>query len=266
MYTLYMSHGVTVWRYLGTPSKESMSLAGVKELVLTYQRDDKEQSEAAANSLHAISKNVDDIKHTDCDIFLPIMQEIDAAANSCFKAYEGCLGARQPDYEEALRRYRDDVILILEEHFASEEHRSAEEKRKHEDVMARTYAWLSDTGLENLPMPLMTGSVMDRVWNELSSAKDGYSEVSGRVREKETTHSVLVAGRELVRMSVEDDEDIRSSHACGRRPHGGLILRDRTRTWDERGGCIGGCKYDDEEVRILTKILYRYTKRYGIGV
>ncbi|KAG1764491.1 hypothetical protein EV702DRAFT_1051354 [Suillus placidus] len=73
------------------------------------------------------------------------MKEIDDVAAKCFKAYG---------------------------------HRSPEEKHWHEDILGRVYVWLTDTQGENMPMPLMTGYVMDRVWEELDAAKDGFSEIA----------------------------------------------------------------------------------------
>jgi hypothetical protein len=60
-------------------------------------------------------------------------------------------------------------------------HHSAEEKQMYEDVKARMYRWLSDSCQDNLPMPLMAGYMMDRVWKEFNAAKDSYSEVMLRL-------------------------------------------------------------------------------------
>lgn len=169
---------MTTWRYLGTKTETKLSLEKVKEDAAKVLQDDTEVSDEGREALKALSHNFVELLDDDCLIFVPVVKEIDDAASRCFKAYEGTLGARQTDYEEALERYRGDVIRILEDHFASETHRSAEDKRMHEDVKARTYGWLSDSLQDNLPMPLMTGYVMDRVWKELNAAKDGYTEVS----------------------------------------------------------------------------------------
>jgi hypothetical protein len=150
----------------------------IKAFATQIQDDDPDVIKEGEDGMKALLNNVVELKDDDYLIFVPVLKEIDDAASRCFGAYEGTLGARQTDYEEALERYRNDVVLILENHFSSETHRSAEEKRTHEDVKARTYAWLSDTHQDNLPMPLMTGYVMDRVWTEFNAAKDGYTEVS----------------------------------------------------------------------------------------
>jgi hypothetical protein len=173
-----MAHSVTIWQYIGTKTSMGLSLGKVKQSALQALDDDPEVSEAGVAALNAMSDNYVELKEDDCLIFVPMLKDIDDAAARCFKAYDGCLGAHQPDYEEALERYRTDVVNIMEIHLSSEGHRSAEERQIHEDIKACTYRWLSDTRQDNLRLPLMTGYVMDRVWKELNTAKDGYTEVS----------------------------------------------------------------------------------------
>lgn len=184
IYAQYMSHSVTIWRYIGTKTSVPLSLEKVKQSALEALDDDPDVSEAGATALEKLSDNYVALKDDDCLVFLPMLQEIDDSAARCFKAYDGCLGARHPDYEEALERYRTDVVNIMDVHFSSGGHRNAEEKQIHEDVMARAWGWLSDSRQDRLRMPLMTGYVMDRVWKELNAAKDGYTEVSATGGEK----------------------------------------------------------------------------------
>ncbi|KAG2337832.1 hypothetical protein BDR05DRAFT_952347 [Suillus weaverae] len=190
MYARYMAQGVYIWRYLGAKVEDGpTTLAEAKNIVEDFTQADEEGYTDALQRLLAIMGKIPKVQEEDCLVFLPMMKEIDDVAVKCFKSYEGSLGARQPDYEEAVKRYREDVIRVLKQYFSSQGHRSPEEKHWHEDVLGRTYIWLTDTHGENMPMPLMTGYIMDRVWDELDAAKDGFSEASACVVEVErTTH------------------------------------------------------------------------------
>lgn len=124
--------------------------------------------------------------------FLPMLKEIDDTVARCFKAYDGYLGTHQPDYEEALERYRTDMIDIMEINFSSEGHRSAEEKQIHEDIKAHTYGWLLDARQDHFQMPLMTGHMMDRVWKESNTERWLHRGECNSRRRKRTNHVLVV--------------------------------------------------------------------------
>jgi hypothetical protein len=54
----------------------------------------------------------------------------------------------------------------------------AEEKTQLDRVLVCTMVWLMLIIDKYIPMPLISPMVMDRVWKELKSVEEGYSEVS----------------------------------------------------------------------------------------
>ncbi|KAG1772197.1 hypothetical protein EV702DRAFT_1201585 [Suillus placidus] len=140
MYVRYMAQGIHVWRYLGAKVEDCSTLAEAKNMAEDLAQADDEGYTDALVHLLAITGKVLEVQDEDCLVFLLVMKEIDDVAAKCFKAYEGSLGARQSNYEEA-------------------GHWSPEEKRWHEDILGRVYIWLTDT-------------------QELDASKDGFSEIA----------------------------------------------------------------------------------------
>jgi hypothetical protein len=210
--------------------EEGPSFEEVREMVEASEQDDNEEgAQEAVNGLVSLMENMSAPELDDSLVFTPFLDEIDEIATRCFKTYEGSLGARNADYEQALRLYRTDVVEALRQGFAKQAHSSQDEKRWHDVILGRAYMTLSDTRSEHLPVPLMTGYVLDRIWGEFEAAKDGYTEVSACVCEcKLKTHRMLVLDCELVRRAAAYHEDIRGTRPCSRRPYRGPVLRDRT--------------------------------------
>ncbi|KIK37675.1 hypothetical protein CY34DRAFT_108994 [Suillus luteus UH-Slu-Lm8-n1] len=73
-----------------------------------------------------------------------------------------------------LEKVKQSMLKALDDD--QEGHRSAEEKQIHKDIKAHTYGWLLDAHQDHFRMPLMTGYMMDRVWKELNTVKDGCTE------------------------------------------------------------------------------------------
>ncbi|KAG1868943.1 hypothetical protein DFJ58DRAFT_837781 [Suillus subalutaceus] len=105
--------------------------------------------------------------------FVPYVTDIDERAVTCFATYSGKFGPGSKEYPVALQNYSHDVLRVLERRL-SKKSDSAEETLWSDRVLAHTYIWLSS--LDMVPLPLMTGMVMSRMWKELDDVREGYKE------------------------------------------------------------------------------------------
>ncbi|KAG2050856.1 hypothetical protein BDR06DRAFT_974134 [Suillus hirtellus] len=172
MYTFYMSESSRLLRKFASKSEDFPTYQEVLSLV--------EQSDTDQHAQTALSLLVDKMQAAeegDLALFVPVMDEIDKLAIKCFDTYEECIGDGNDDYIFALTNYRDDVVRLLEKQWLIVTERSKDELLWLQKVIARIYVWL--TPCESCtPPPLMTGMVMDRVWKELESVKQGYIEIA----------------------------------------------------------------------------------------
>lgn len=109
-------------------------------------------------------------------LFAPFMQEIDTLAVKWFDTYEGVLGTRDEEYLSALANYRAGVVKIIKPGLMASAVTS-EDKIYADRVAARIFLALTPVDSQPVPLPLMTGKIMDMIWSELESAKEGYTEV-----------------------------------------------------------------------------------------
>jgi hypothetical protein len=167
MYTIYMSSNISLLQRLASTA-EFPSYREVRALV--------EKSEGSKERVEELRQTILSSTPGEAKIFVPYMKDIDERAVTCFATYSGKLGTDAKDYLAALRNYRRDVLKVLEQGLCQKS-QTADEKTRSDRVLARTYIWLSS--LDMIPLPLMTGMVMDRVWKELEAVKEGYKEVLG---------------------------------------------------------------------------------------
>ncbi|KAG2361215.1 hypothetical protein BDR07DRAFT_1486205 [Suillus spraguei] len=111
----------------------------------------------------------------DIKIFVTHMDSINDIAEKCFESCTRPLGSEDQDYFSALDNYRNDVVVLLHDGLLKKA-TSASEKKWLDSVITRVSAWLTRT--QTIPYLLMTGTIMDHVWAELESVKEGYTELS----------------------------------------------------------------------------------------
>ncbi|KAG2353680.1 hypothetical protein BDR07DRAFT_1382927 [Suillus spraguei] len=176
LFTLYMKYQGSILRLLAT-KEDFPTYKEVCKIVKVSEGDDDESEDAQKRLSELHLQIFDPEEHEDAKIFSPFLSEIDTIASTCFKSYVGLLSAWNSDYEMAMQLYRNDVIDALRKGFKQMPVRTKDEMLWHDRITARTYVWLTpivERGV--MPMPLMTGVIMDRVWEELNAVKEGYRE------------------------------------------------------------------------------------------
>ncbi|KAG1729403.1 hypothetical protein EDB19DRAFT_1832447 [Suillus lakei] len=165
MYTIYMANSVTLYQMLA--SKDDFpTLAEVTKLIVMSDADD-EHGANTSNKLKELQDQIIAGKMGSKKIFVPYMEQFNKAMFQCFGTYTGNMGTWSTDYQNGLQDYHNEVNNILTRGWMNQALRLKEEMDKLNRV------------IECVPMPLMTGMVLDKVWLELMSVKEGYKESSG---------------------------------------------------------------------------------------
>ncbi|KAG2353677.1 hypothetical protein BDR07DRAFT_1382925 [Suillus spraguei] len=133
-------------------------------------------------------------------IFVPYLEDIDEAAIKCFQSYDGALGTSNSNYRITLHHYQEMKWL--------------------DTVLARIMVWLTPVMQEHMQMPLVTGMVLDKVWTELTSVKEGYKEISRWFEPLLDTMKINVGnthavddGTEALFCSIERVRGVHKEHA-----------------------------------------------------
>ncbi|KAG2335551.1 hypothetical protein BDR05DRAFT_1006689 [Suillus weaverae] len=176
MYTIYMSNSVHAYRLLA--SKDEFPPYRTISGLIEDLEGEEEEAETAIEKLIELRQKIMQGTPGSEKTLATYLSDIDYAATQSFAAYEGVLGASTVDYLGALPTYLEKVIEALRKGFENFEGRSKEDVVWLDTILARTAVFLTPIEETYVPMPLMSGMVMDRVWKELSSVKEGYSECS----------------------------------------------------------------------------------------
>ncbi|KAG1748543.1 hypothetical protein EDB19DRAFT_1825597 [Suillus lakei] len=176
MYTIYMANSVTLYQMLA--SKDDFpTLAEVTKLIVMSDADD-EHGANTSNKLKELQDQIIAGKMGSKKIFVPYMEQFNKAMFQCFGTYTGNMGTWSTDYQNGLQDYRNEVNDILTRGWMNQALHLKEEMDKLNRVIACMVIWLTAIPQECVPMPLMTGMVLDKVWLELMSVKEGYKEMS----------------------------------------------------------------------------------------
>ncbi|KAG1727414.1 hypothetical protein EDB19DRAFT_1833111 [Suillus lakei] len=171
-----MANGIKVYRMLASEDDFPMCSEVMKLIVLS--KGDNEEGVNMSKKLKELWDQIMAGKLGSEKIFVPYMEQVDKAVFKCFGTYQGNLGTWNPDYETGIQDYRNEVDNILTSGFINTALCSKEEMQKLNKVIACTVVWLTIIPQECIPMPLMMGIVLDKVWLELTSVKEGYKETS----------------------------------------------------------------------------------------
>ncbi|KAG2138022.1 hypothetical protein DEU56DRAFT_912648 [Suillus clintonianus] len=189
MYSIYMSTGVDLFRRLA--SKDAFpSYKLIDTLITRSLKDDATMRPLWLNKLADLCDEIVNGTPGDPKIFIPYLTDIDDSASQCFRTYKGTFGTWNSNYLEALKSYEDQVHTALHDGWILRSE-SLEDKEWLDVVLARILLWLTPIPNVHMPMPLMTGMVMDKVHNELEAVKLGYTEMSDLREINPSTHANL---------------------------------------------------------------------------
>ncbi|KAG1776132.1 hypothetical protein EV702DRAFT_1046301 [Suillus placidus] len=172
MYTIYMSTSMDVFRCLASKD-EFPTYKEIADLVAGSVSDDT-AGQHTLRSLVVLHDMIVNSTPGNPTIFIPYITNIEEVASKNFHSYKGTLGIWELDYISSLRQYREDVHTALYNGWFFHNMRSKEDLPWLDKVLVRTWVWLTPILQVRIPMPLMTGMVMDKVHKELEAIKGKY--------------------------------------------------------------------------------------------
>jgi hypothetical protein len=178
-----MSRHMDVFRSLASKD-EFPTLKEIDSLIQAAEDVSNEAvAQAASQRLLSLREQIMNGTPGEATTFVPVLLDIEKAASKCFKAYQGMMGTWDSEYKEKLAIYQGDVVGLLRSKWLSRSGggRASEEVAWLDNVVARTRLWLMPIPDVHIPMPLMTGTIMDKAWASLEAVKEGYKEVSMEV-------------------------------------------------------------------------------------
>ncbi|KAG0692330.1 hypothetical protein DFH29DRAFT_1084805, partial [Suillus ampliporus] len=178
MYTRWMSRQADVLRLLASQDEfpKYQDTCNMIEVIAAGGKD-AETTHARVVELRA---QILASEPGDFTIFSKFLPAIDNEAIKHFAKFKGALGTWDPHYETCLAQYRTSVLNLFKAAWKTKNKggRTADELVWLDRVMARMNLWLVPLAEIHMPLPLMTGSVMDNVWESLEAVSEGFLETS----------------------------------------------------------------------------------------
>ncbi|KAG0692405.1 hypothetical protein DFH29DRAFT_1084743 [Suillus ampliporus] len=178
VYTEYMNYEMDILRWLAS-----------KDVFPTYEEINSliNRAKEGGPNAAALMERFDELRAAllkghpgDPTIFTKLVPEIDEAAAEAFARFKGPMDTYNDDYVAAIGTYRGKVTKILRNAWTSRQQsdRAEADKVWLDSVTARVCLWLVPVEGVHVPMPLMTGTVMDNAWKSLEDVSEGMKECS----------------------------------------------------------------------------------------